>query len=288
MRIDIPAELRGGTSRMYDVFLEEGRKLGDTESYAVELLRLLPLPIKQASVWLDRLTNLWRYEFGDPFDQLPGDIIVTGTNVHPPVSELYVSMRIADKRLDRSQLLIFLRRLANPSRHRDVLFEMRPMRDLGLGCRVDYEVSGFGERDTTLDWRVKHPLFSLLLDVKNRSRSLVQHLSEWIPRIGTEEERRKAPAPDPANLFLKVEEKFKESSILRQMQGVWIQTGIKEDKLRLVDHFNSSVDRRKVHFAILSDWGTDTFILARNEPLRVLLKHLFNITESDRFVSQDY
>jgi hypothetical protein len=38
---------------MYDLFVDLAAKFGDDKSYALELLRLLPLPMKSALVWLD-------------------------------------------------------------------------------------------------------------------------------------------------------------------------------------------------------------------------------------------
>jgi len=48
-----PDALVGGRATMYDLFVDLAAKFGDDKSYALELLRLLPLPMKSALVWLD-------------------------------------------------------------------------------------------------------------------------------------------------------------------------------------------------------------------------------------------
>ena len=113
MKVQMPKELVGDRSNMHDAFIRCASEYGDSKDYAVELLRLLPQELKQASVWFDKLTSQWRYEYGIPFDRMPEGTIISGTNVHLPVSELYTSVRIADKRLKRDQLLTFLDRLSS-------------------------------------------------------------------------------------------------------------------------------------------------------------------------------
>ena len=73
-----------------------------------------------------------------------------------------------------------------------------------------------------------------------------------------------------------------------QLQGVWIHSEIKEDEEKLTAYFRHNLKRKKVHFAILSDWKDDAYVLARNRIIAFLLKRAFGLTESKRFVSNDY
>jgi hypothetical protein len=86
---------------------------------------------------------------------MPKGTIISGTNVYLPISNLYASVRIANNRLTRDQLLVFLERLSNKEKHCDVLFEMRPINDLKQNLYANYEVAGFGIGNTTCDWQIK-------------------------------------------------------------------------------------------------------------------------------------
>lgn len=74
---------------MYDRFVALAAEQGDAKSYATELVRLLPLPLRQAPVWFDKLSKLWRYEYGLPFDRLPEDTFVLGSNLFFPTGEIF-------------------------------------------------------------------------------------------------------------------------------------------------------------------------------------------------------
>jgi hypothetical protein len=278
----------GNKSTMYEAFKKLATEYGDKEAHAIELLKLLPEPVKQAPVWFDNLSMLRRYEYGLPIDRMPEDVVVVGTNVYLPVSELYCAVRIADKRLSRAQLLKFLERLSDRAKHSDVLFEMRPVRDINDGLRASYEVPGLGMGNTTCDWQVKGKLINIVFDVKNRRKSLVEHMRQLIPDLNRGASETLPTAPNPADLFKSVEHKFRKRCYVLQLQGVWIRSDIKEDEERLRAYFNNDLNRRKIHFAILSDWENDAYTLARNGIIKHLLKRVFGLSESKRFVSSDY
>lgn len=287
-RIIIPPAFVGGKSSLYDQFIEIGRQEGNSKSYSAELLRLLPKDLKETEIWLDKITNLWRYDYGLPFDQLPEDMLVFGTNVSLPVIYLYHSIKLADKHLTRSQLLGFVKRLEDKAKHPDVLFEMRPLLYLSKGFSPRFEVSGFGDENKTLDWSIKGKGIQLVFDVKNRSRSLIKHLEHTIPSMNKGEEKLDSPPPDPKFLFRDVEKKLVEVYPLRRIQGVWIHTDIKEKEDDLISYFRKKLDKKKTHFVILSDWKADGYILTRNWIIKIIIKKVFNIVESKRFVADDY
>jgi hypothetical protein len=278
----------GNKTSMYEAFKGLASEYGDTEAYGIELLKLLPQPLKEAPVWFDNLTRLWRYEYGLPIDRMPDDMLVVGTHMYLAVSELYCGVRIADKRLTRVQLLEFLGRLSDKGKHTDVLFEMRPLRDANAALRASYEVSGLGSGNTRCDWQVKGKLINVVFDVKNRSKSLVEHLKQLIPSLNKGLGQILPTAPNPEDLFKSVEGKLKERWYVLQLQGVWIHSEIKEDETKLTAYFNNVVNKNKVHFAVLSDWNNDVYILSRNRIIAYILKRTFRLTESKRFVSNEY
>jgi hypothetical protein len=273
---------------MYEIFTRFAPDYGDAKAYAVELLNLLPQPVKEAPVWFDKMTKLWRYEYGLPYDRLPELTLISGTNVHLPVDELYSALRIADKRLKRDQLRTFLKRLSDSGKHSDVLFEMRPIRDVSAKLQADYEVSGLGIGNTTCDWQVKGRFINVVFDVKNRTKSFIEHMKQIIPDLNKGVANIQPTAPNPEDLFKSVENKLEERCYFSQLQGVWIHSDIKEDEEKLTLYFKNTLNRKKVHFAILSDWENDAFILARSNIIENALKRIFRLTKSARFVSRQY
>ncbi len=288
MKARLPDAMVGDKSTMYEAFIRCAAKYDDEKAYAVELLKLLPQPLKEAPVWFDKMTKLWRYEYGLPYDRLPEQTVISGTNVHLPAEELYSAIRIADERLRRDQLLRFLERLSDREKHSDVLFEMRPMKDVKANWQTNYEVSGLGIGNTTLDWQVKGRLINVVFDVKNRTKSFIEYMKRIIPDIKRGAESIRPSPPNPEDLFKSVEDKLKDRCYFSQLQGVWVHLEIQEEEDKLTLYFNKILNRRKVHFAVLSDWKNDAFILARNRIIVSLLKKIFGLIESKRFVSCEY
>lgn len=284
----IPGQFFDDKGTMYDTFLICARQCGDSEAYAVGLLKLLPKPIKGAIVRHDRITDIWRYKYGSPYNRLPDETLVSGTNEFMPVIELYRALRIADRWLTRGQLLKYLERLSDIHKHPDVLFEMRPLLNVGDGFRVNYEVIGYGPGNTTLDWRIEGRYLNILFDVKNRMKSLINHLRRIIPQLNQGEDYAQPPSPDPADLFQNVHEKLTETCFLYQLQGVWIHTDIKENEEKLRRYFDKDMNNKKVHFAVISDWQDDVYILARNHLVSNAILKTFKINKSKRFVARDY
>jgi hypothetical protein len=165
---------------------------------------------------------------------------------------------------------------------------MRPVRDINAGLRVSYEVAGLGAGNTTCDWQVKGTLINIVFDVKNRRKSLVEHLKQLVPDLNKGAKQTLPTAPNPEDLFKSVEHKLKERCYILQLQGVWIRSDIKEDEQKLTAYFKIVLNSRKIHFAILSDWENDAYILARNRIIKHLLKRIFRLGESNRFVSSNY
>ena len=148
----VPSEFILEHSHICGVFGEIAADLGHNGQTAVQLTRILPESLRTAPVWRDRLTNLWRYDYGPPYDALPGDQLVLGTTQWPQVRSLYRGVHAAESRLGSEELSKWLARLADPTKHVDVLTEMRPVIGLAASAKVQFEVTGHGDGNKTIDW----------------------------------------------------------------------------------------------------------------------------------------
>jgi hypothetical protein len=165
---------------------------------------------------------------------------------------------------------------------------MRPVRDLGASFKVMYEVSGLGPGGKTIDWQVRGRSLSIVFDVKNRTKSLIEHMKQIVPNLDRGEDSFRVSAPNPGDLFKDTQEKFEENCFQRQLQGVWIRTAIQEDEQKLKHYFKRQLSRDRIHFVILSDWKNDAYILARNPAITRQLKRIFKLRASKRFVTDKY
>lgn len=285
---NIPEDMIGEKSTILNVFSELVLVDGLTIEYANNLEGLLPDELKTTTVWFDKKSKLWRYYYGFPIDNLQSGFSWTGTTNHLPIKYLYVALKIANENLTSEQLNEYSNRLKDPAKHNDVLFEMRPLIKVGKRFKKHFEVGGYSTGNTTLDWRIGFYGYNIVFDVKNRIKSLVNHLEEITPHMVSGKTNIIPSAPDPKDLFKSVEKKLIERNYLLQLQGVWINTQIQEHKAALVQYYFNELNLRKVHFMIISDWKEDAYILARNKFIKYLLKKLFHISESERFVTEQY
>lgn len=257
-------------------FLAEAATNGLAVDQANELFSLLPEPLANAGAFLDKMTSLWRYEFGLPYDI--ADELVWGTHMWAPVENLYAAVVSAHARLPVDKRTAFLQRLADPDAHQAALAEMIPARVVSSAIHMDFEVAGLGAGNRTVDWVIQpQDDRPVLLDVKRRTTDFIARMGE-MKASGADLPPRHAPAL----LFRSVEQKFIEIDPDIQLQGVWILTDIKQDEDRLLDAF-ASLNKKKVHFAILGDWKPGACVLVRREQDRQNLMELFNLQPSVRF-----
>jgi hypothetical protein len=253
----------------------EARRLPKESIDAV--LSVLPSVIAHAGAFLDESTGLWRYEFGLPY-QL-GEDLIWGTHMWLPVGELLDGLLCVTRRVPQSKRAAYLRVLADPIKHSQVLVEMAPASRLSEEIGLDFEVSGLGSGNRTVDWVIgPKDGRTVLCDVKKRTKDFLIQFA----RIG---EASEAPEPDhdPALLFKSVEHKFTSNDPDRYLQGAWIFTDIAQNEIRLQEAFEA-LDESKVHFVILGDWLSDAHVIARRAEDSQFLKELFSINDSKRFV----
>ena len=115
----VPPALVGGIAELSSLFVSSARYRGIARATADDIAAMVPETIRGTSCFLDRMTGLWRYDFGEPFSDLPGGSIVLGTHMYPLVDRLFDVLNCARQRLTAEQLPIYLVRLGDPKKHDD-------------------------------------------------------------------------------------------------------------------------------------------------------------------------
>jgi hypothetical protein len=256
-----PKEFVGGTADFTNlaVSLEliRGRSKDDTSV----LLSMVPEPLRQVPCFIDRLSEVWLYDFGEAMKTTQGSAIGVGITFHPVIMLLDV-VRCAHDRLALSEFTNYLTRLADPKKHADMLFEFAPILRLAPSTTVKHEVTGESPENRTIDWRIdgKNGL-SLLLEVKRRATDLIQSLE----RIEVDESAAALiPSHDPGLLFRSVEAKFLSRSPDDMLQGVWIGSALKQEDTELEASFKH-MDQTKLHFAILGSYDGPVHLISRKD-----------------------
>ena len=254
----------------------EGKDRGLSKEDIREIISSVPQALIDAGAFLDRMTNLWRYEFGVPYDI--GENMVYGVDMWVPVHCLFNALTCAHLRLPNDKCVDYLRRMADPSKHQDTLVEMIPGYKVDSAVAVQFEILGQGVGNRTIDWVIgPHNGRTVLLDMKRR---IIDTINQ-IERISNESV---APEPDhdPALLFRSVEEKFESADPNLRLQGVWVSTNIKQNEKQLSAAF-AALSSNKIHFAILGDWKPDAYVLVRRAMDEQYLRDLFHVEKSTRF-----
>jgi len=263
-------------STLREQLIEESKGRGIKSLFMDDIISLVPKALIDSPAFLDKLTNLWRYEFGVPYDI--GKDFIWGTHMWVPVYCLFNALLCANTRLTKDQCVDYMNRLAIPDKHQSALVEMIPGHKVDPTVPVQFEVPGMGIGNKTVDW-VIGPFDgrTVLIDVKRRSIDFIKQAE----RIGAELE---VPEPDhdPSLIFRSVEEKFDTSDPNYFLQGAWIVTDIKQDEMLLSTAFEA-LNASKVHFIIIGDWKSDAHVLSRRNEDEQYLHDLFHIQESERF-----
>ncbi len=262
-------------STLHERLFAEAKARGLSNEDTEEFISIVPKTLIDAGAFLDKMTNLWRYEFGVPYDI--GEDFVWGTHMWVPVHCLFNALLCAHSRLPKVTRVDYLKRLADPSKHQATLVEMIPGYKVDSAVAVYFEVPGQGVGNQTIDWVIgPHLGRTVLLDVKRRTTDFIKQTE----RIGGESV---APEPDhdPALLFRSVEKKYESADPNLRLQGVWVITDIEQNEKRLSAAFAALGS--KVHFAILGDWKPDAYVLVRRAQDEQYLRDLFHVEKSARF-----
>ena len=272
----------GGIARLDSLFLAAARYRNIARQEVEQVIAIAPEAIRSSPCFLDRLTGLWRYEFGEPLE-LSGDTEVFGTHMYHLVDRLYDVLACARQRLNSGQLVPYLARLADPKKHADLLVEFAPILRLAANVQTDYEVSGYGDGNSTVDWLIRPTEGPpILLDVKNRIKDLLESLTRTAAGERAPDGTAPIPAHNPDLLFRSVEQKFRTHPPAEMVQAIWIRTDLKQEETELSAF--RRLDPSKVHVAILGDWSDDVHILANDLAAKEHVMRAFRISESPRFV----
>lgn len=267
-------------STLRERLVTEAAASGLTNEFTESLIGTIPEPLIRAGAFLDKLTGLWRYEFGVPYNIANSHY--WGTHMWVPVVHLFAALRCAYTRLPEAKRIDYLARLSDPEKHHAILVEMIPAQKVDPAIALEFEVTGFGVGNRTVDWVIRpHDGRTVLLDVKRRTTDFIAQAEEMA--IDTSAQK---PVHDPVLLFRSVEQKFMPADPLTQLQGAWICTEIKQDEEKISLAF-SVLRADRVHFAILGDWESDAHILVRRTEDRQYLLNLFRVVPSDRFTFRD-
>jgi len=265
----------GDRGSLKDQLFQRAMEQGLSKEQATERFASVPGPLIDAGAFLDKLTGLWRYEFGVPFE-IEGTL-VWGAHMWVPVDYLHRAIITANVRLSEQGRSNYYVRLTEPERHAVTLAEMIPGSKLSTGVAAEFEVPGYGAGNSTVDWVVHAPDGLVLLDVKSRSKDFIEQMTR-------EDAGKEMPEPehDPALLFRSLDKKFLPANPDERLQGVWIATHIQQNAHALNKAF-AALDPEKVHFAIFGDWEPDAHLLVKRETDRKYLLDLFGTVPSSRF-----
>lgn len=251
---------------------EEGLSRGRTQVECDTLIAAVPQRLAACECFLDKLTSMWRYEFGEPHQV--GETLVWGIHMWPSIRILFDVLDCAFKRLTDGKRAAYLGSLDNQRKHQEFLAEMFPMLRLDQAVLADHEVAGLGVGNRTVDWAIGPTAGRrVLLDVKRQLTDFLQMSAGG----------NTPPEHDVSLLFRSVEGKFLPADPGSILQGAWVMTDIKQDEAKLRAAFEA-LDAAKVHFAILGDDKQDVYLLTRRQQDRDFLLSLFGMTEGTRFV----
>jgi hypothetical protein len=266
-------------STLIKCLFSEGAARGLSNEEIKAIISIVPKTLIEACTFLDKLTGLWRYEFGVPYDI--AENLVWGTHMWVPVESLFTALFFAHARIPINKKTTYLVELADPNKHQNRLVEMIPIAKLSSKTPVVFDVSGLGAGNLTVDWVIgPQDGRIVLLDVKRRTIDFIKH-TERIDTANSVPE----PSHDPKLLFRSVEQKFLPADPDLQLQGAWIVTDMMQEENQLVQAF-TTLDSSKVHFVVFGDWGSDVFVMSRRDIDRQFLLKLFCIYSSNRFIFQ--
>jgi hypothetical protein len=280
----VPDSIIGGLAALPELFhaAAQLRGLALTRDEVKSVIALVPEPIRELTCFLDKLTSLWRYDYGEPFE-MSDDKVLIGCNVFNEVDRLFDVLKCARQRLKPEQLGSYLKRLADPVKHQEMLAEFVPILRLSPAIEVEYEVSGYGEGNKTVDWLIRSGGTSILIEVKRRATDLIQSLDRLYKGETDPEGTAPAPTHDVSLLFRSVEAKLSNRSPDQMIQAAWIFTFVRQEETELQSAF-AALDPTRVHLAIIGDWEDEVFVLAHDTSVKERTLKLLGLRESRRAV----
>jgi hypothetical protein len=272
----VQPQLVGGIDTLRARLAAEGQARGLSNDHTDAVIAMLPPNLAASGCFLDRLTGIWRYEFGLP--HRVGNELIWGVHMWPRVPLLFDVLECAQRWLSPDKLRAYIALIDDIERHLIHLAEMFPMLRVRPGIPADHEVSGLGVGNRTVDWVIGAAgERRVLIDVKRRFADFFGQME------GVAVDGGAAPQHDVGLLFRSVQGKFLPKDPAEELQGAWIVTDIQQEETELQAAFDT-LDPARVHFAVIGDERADVCLLARGVEHRRFLLDLFGLEEGTRFV----
>lgn len=282
----------GKEDYLKSMWLKEFKKIGlemeDGNEIVLKILDLLPTEIKQETPFKNPLGSEMLYTFSNPLKVSSSDVHCFGEN---QIKYLYLALRTAIKHLTPAEIHRYITKINDISKHQNFLFEMRPILNLRADLKAQYESHNNCKGNNDIDWEIQNGEYTILLEVKNRIKSTINHLAYCLElpkklKAGIAPESIPPPkVPDPADLFKSVM-KCNDQKDSKTLQGVWVSSGIIENEKKLNECFDN-IASKKIQFAIFSGWDeNEAYILVKDELYRPILLDYFSLIESNDFVSR--
>jgi hypothetical protein len=283
-KLRVPDIFVGALADLSELFFAWAKRKGFGRQDAELILRLFPAPIQNLTCFLDRLTGLWRYEYGEPID-LPGGAPLFGTHMYQQADMLFDVLVRAQRLLSPDKFSKYIQRLANPEKHEDTLVEFAPVLRLNAWTELEYEAEGYAEGNKTIDWLIRTEEVSILIDVKNRTKDLLESLVRFQAGVRNPDGSMPDPTHDTMSLFRSLETKFRSRPATEFTQVAWIRTRLMQEEHELTAAF-WELDASRVHAVLLGDFADDVYVLARDARVKQLVLTVLQSRESRRFVFQ--
>ena len=245
-------------------------------------ISILPAPLINASCFKDSLANdTWKYHYGEELNVNHTLNVPIGAHNVQSVYDLLTMLSLSVKYLNDCQLNDFLqKKLGDKGKHANFLFEFAPLIYIDPNIKVEYETSG--DKGKTIDWLINpEKSLSIRIEVKYRYKDFIEQLKNWNGNGNFPE-----PRHDPSILFKSCEKKFSRCPATTILQGIWIGTFLKQNSYKFKEAFDI-LDRDKIHFAVLSNFGRDALIVAREKWIEEYVLKITNHTASKDFFIND-
>src|SRR5688572_9657196 len=112
----IPMQAVAGIAEFSELAVSIQILRGESRASAEALVEAVPAVLRQAPCFLDRLTGLWLYDFGEPVTTSRGYVYGGGRTWHELTNIIDV-LTCARARLENPVLSDYLLRLADPNKH---------------------------------------------------------------------------------------------------------------------------------------------------------------------------
>lgn len=254
-----------------DAFARVARELGASDDDIAGWIAQVPDAVAGENAWYDRVSNVWRYCFGDV--SMIGGVPTYGPHTWPQMEWAVRAARVMHCHMTTEDRSRFHRQAFGLAmKHADALAECRPLFRLCSGATAAYEVDGAGRK--RVDWTITTPEGTrVLLEVKRRPKPVYEFFGTLLPR------RAQDTPPfafDTDTLFKDTESKFPATTQGGPLHGLWIEKVLQLDDQDILKSF-SRLDPARVHFAVLAGTEQDVTLFCYDSATARVVENLFGV-----------